>query len=59
MNQIDEIDQFANGLTMKIANGEKISVADFHRALADAALRSTLQNEKERIRAGLLFLTNF
>lgn len=55
MNQIDEIDQFANELRTKIDNGEKISVADFNRSLANAGLRSTLQKEKERIRAGCYF----
>ena len=55
MNQIDEIDQFTNELRTKAANGEKISLADFNRSLADAALRPALQKEKERIRAGCYF----
>lgn len=55
MNQIDEIDRFANELRTKADNGEKINLADLNRSVADAVLRPTLYKEKERIRAGCYF----
>ena len=59
MQQIDAIDTFANNLKLKLANGGHITIVELERALADAAVRPVLYEEKERLRKGVSLLSRF